>query len=224
MTVRSITASVFGMNNFCLLPVQANERGKFHRERRAVKERMLRDVGVRHVAIDLRILSTTNALVSRLVDLAKKQTVQAWDNHVGTSVSCGMAEETLDQPHLLDQSGSDGLSGAFFGPSVPIARCATWLVKLTPALVERETARFRLRNNFGRRIVGPAALGDAIHNAALNGFLGPQSQAVPLAATFRPFVGHVKRHHELAFEIPHRQWIFTVSHAPGLVVAVQRRR
>jgi hypothetical protein len=44
------------MNNFCLLPVQAiivNERGKFHRERRAVKERMLRDVGVRHVAIDL---------------------------------------------------------------------------------------------------------------------------------------------------------------------------
>jgi hypothetical protein len=65
------------MNNFCLLPVQAiivNERGKFHRERRAIKERMLRDVRVRHVAIDLHILSTTNALVSRLVDLAKKQT------------------------------------------------------------------------------------------------------------------------------------------------------
>lgn len=65
------------MDNFCLLPVQAiivNERRKFHRERRAVKERTLRDVGVRHVAIDLRILSTTNALVSRLVDLAKNQT------------------------------------------------------------------------------------------------------------------------------------------------------
>jgi len=44
------------MNNLCLLPVQAiivNERGKFHRERRAVKERMLREVGVRHAAIDL---------------------------------------------------------------------------------------------------------------------------------------------------------------------------
>jgi hypothetical protein len=52
-----------------------NERGKFHHERRAVKERMLRDVGVRHASIDLRILSITNALVSRLVDLAKKQTV-----------------------------------------------------------------------------------------------------------------------------------------------------
>jgi hypothetical protein len=74
------------MNNFCLLPVQAiiaNERGKFHRERRAVKERMLRDVGVQHAAIDLRILSMTNALVSRRVDLAKKQTVQAWEITLG---------------------------------------------------------------------------------------------------------------------------------------------
>jgi len=60
-------------------------------------------------------LSTTNALVSGVGDLAKKQTVQAWDNHVGTSASCGTAEETRDQPQLLDQSGSDGLSGAFFG-------------------------------------------------------------------------------------------------------------
>ena len=133
------------MNNFCLLPVQAiivNERGKFHRERRAIKERMLRDVRVRHVAIDLHILSTTNALVSRLVDLAKKQTVQAWDNHAGTSVSCGMAEETRDQPHLLDQGGSDGLSGLLWRPSVPML-VSTWLVRLTPVL--------RLRNNFGQR-------------------------------------------------------------------------
>jgi hypothetical protein len=59
------------MNDFCLLPVQAsivNERGKFHRERRAIKERMRRDVRVGHVGIDLRFLSTRNTLVSRLVD------------------------------------------------------------------------------------------------------------------------------------------------------------
>ena len=54
-------------------------------------------------------------LVSGLVDFAEKQTVQAWDNHVGTSALYGMAEETHDQPHPLDQSGSDGLSGGFFG-------------------------------------------------------------------------------------------------------------
>ena len=120
-------------------------------------------------------LSTTNALVSRLVDLAKKQTVQAWDNRVGTSVSCRMAEETRDQPHLLDQSGNDGLSGAFFG--APAFQCSLRrvVVKLTPVLVERETTRLRLKNKIlsserKAGVVGPAAVGDAIHNAALKGF------------------------------------------------------
>jgi hypothetical protein len=33
-----------------------------------------------------------------------------------------MVEETRDQPHLVDQSGSDGLSGAFFG--APAFKCS----------------------------------------------------------------------------------------------------
>jgi hypothetical protein len=60
----------------------------------------------------------------------------------------GMAEETRDQLHLFDQSGSDGPSGAFFVAQRSNARWATWLVKLTPVLVERETTRLRLRNKF----------------------------------------------------------------------------
>jgi hypothetical protein len=49
------------------------------------------------------------------------------------------------------------------------------VVKLTPVLVERETTRLRLKNKIlsserKAGVVGPAAVRDAIHDAALKSF------------------------------------------------------